>query len=177
MERLKAETVRVSVISLSAEIHICKKIAEATNGTHHVILNESHYNDLVHEKVYPPLLDEVTDISSLIRMGFPTKLIFQDISTLCSWCVYDPCDKLSSHLSFSHMQTVQMAYKCPNCSSIVCSLPSDCSVCGLSLISSPLLARSYHHLFPVKSYDEVDTIGGYLSYYSFSYSSTSQLRP
>ncbi len=31
-------------------------------------------------------------------------------------------------------------------------LPSECHVCGLTLISSPHLARSYHHLFPVPTY-------------------------
>lgn len=30
----------------------------------------------------------------------------------------------------------------------------DCSVCGLTLVSSSLLARSYHHLFPVDGYEE-----------------------
>ena len=30
-----------------------------------------------------------------------------------------------------------------------CELPSQCKVCGLSLMSSSHLARSYHHLFPV----------------------------
>ena len=31
----------------------------------------------------------------------------------------------------------------------------QCHVCGLSLVSSPHLARSYHHLFPVKPFVEV----------------------
>lgn len=31
----------------------------------------------------------------------------------------------------------------------------QCHVCGLSLVASPHLARSYHHLFPVKPFSEV----------------------
>ncbi len=41
------------------------------------------------------------------------------------------------------------AYKCPRCRVLVCTLPMDCPVCGLTLISAPHLAKSYHHLFPV----------------------------
>lgn len=34
-------------------------------------------------------------------------------------------------------------------------LPSECHVCALTLISSPHLARSYHHLFPVPAFNEL----------------------
>ena len=37
----------------------------------------------------------------------------------------------------------------------VLELPTACHVCGLTLVSSPHLARSYHHLFPVRSFQEV----------------------
>ena len=34
-------------------------------------------------------------------------------------------------------------------------LPCSCHICGLTLVSSPHLARSYHHLFPVRAFPEV----------------------
>ncbi|CAI5972361.1 unnamed protein product [Closterium sp. NIES-65] len=37
----------------------------------------------------------------------------------------------------------------------VCALPAECPVCALTLVSSPHLARSYHHLFPVPPFSEV----------------------
>ncbi len=37
----------------------------------------------------------------------------------------------------------------------VLELPTACHVCGLTLVSSPHLARSYHHLFPVRPFQEV----------------------
>ena len=46
-------------------------------------------------------------------------------------------------------------YTCPKCKARVAELPSQCHVCGLSLVSSPHLARSYHHLFPIKPFAEV----------------------
>ena len=46
-------------------------------------------------------------------------------------------------------------FTCPRCKARVIDLPSTCHVCGLTLVSSSQLARSYHHLFPVKSFVEV----------------------
>ncbi len=48
------------------------------------------------------------------------------------------------------------SYTCPRCKARIQELPSQCHVCQLVLISSPHLARSYHHLFPVKLYVELE---------------------
>lgn len=50
---------------------------------------------------------------------------------------------------------VGAGYTCPRCKARVCELPTECRICGLTLISSPHLARSYHHLFPIVPFDEV----------------------
>lgn len=47
-------------------------------------------------------------------------------------------------------------YYCPQCCSKYCELPVECRVCGLTLVSAPHLARSYHHLFPAANYKEID---------------------
>ena len=52
-------------------------------------------------------------------------------------------------------------FTCPRCKARVLDLPSTCHVCGLTLVSSSQLARSYHHLFPVKPFVEI--IGSHLS--------------
>ncbi len=46
-------------------------------------------------------------------------------------------------------------YTCPRCKGRSKELPSECHVCGLTLIASPHLARSYHHLFPVLPFEEL----------------------
>lgn len=48
-------------------------------------------------------------------------------------------------------------FTCPRCKARVLDLPSTCHVCGLTLVSSSQLARSYHHLFPVKPFVEVSS--------------------
>ena len=57
----------------------------------------------------------------------------------------------------SHQVPKYGGYFCPQCHSKFCELPIDCSICGLTLISSPQLARSYHHLFPVSNFTEVSS--------------------
>ena len=46
------------------------------------------------------------------------------------------------------------AYTCPKCLAKSAELPCQCHVCGITLISSPHLARSYHHLFPLPPFIE-----------------------
>lgn len=53
---------------------------------------------------------------------------------------------------FSHNRLSRSGFKCPRCGCNVCSIPSDCPICQLTLISSSHLARSYHHLFPVSPF-------------------------
>lgn len=53
----------------------------------------------------------------------------------------------------SHSELRYGGYQCPKCHSKLCELPSECGVCGLTLVSSPHLARSFHHLFPVPDFD------------------------
>lgn len=46
-------------------------------------------------------------------------------------------------------------YFCPQCRAKYCELPVECKICGLTLVSAPHLARSYHHLFPLDAFQEI----------------------
>jgi len=74
----------------------------------------------------------------LIHMGFPRK-------------------QEQSHLAICscHNEIKAGGYLCPQCGAKVCELPTSCKICNLPLVSSPHLARSYHHLFPVPVFAEV----------------------
>ena len=52
----------------------------------------------------------------------------------------------------SHGRFTNSAYVCPRCASRCCELPGECAVCGVMLILSSHLARSYHHLFPLPAF-------------------------
>lgn len=76
--------------------------------------------------------------SSLLMMGFPSR-------------VTDPKPSLCA----CHSRPTTGGYLCSRCSSKVCSLPTTCPACSLTLILSTHLARSYHHLFPLQNWKTV----------------------
>lgn len=79
-----------------------------------------------------PSTAAVSNSSDLMMMGFPP-LVHSPYPGLCS----------------CHSKLKNMGYVCPRCKSRICDVPTECRVCGLTNVSSPHLARSYKHLFPV----------------------------
>ena len=68
---------------------------------------------------------------------------------------------MNKNLFFSHADKpdessrfTNPGYLCPQCLSKHCELPVECRACGLTLVSAPHLARSYHYLFPIKHFVE-----------------------
>ncbi len=108
-------------------------------GVYGVALNDQHFRELLLATTTPPVTRTVEQsASSLLMMGFPSRTV----SAQASFCA-------------CHSKLTKGGYQCSRCSSKVCSLPSECPVCGLTLILSTHLARSYHHLFPLKNWVEV----------------------
>ncbi|KAJ3382791.1 hypothetical protein HDU92_004559 [Lobulomyces angularis] len=140
LKSLKKERIRVSVVGLMAEVQICKTFAQETNGTYGVVINETHFKDLLFKTISPPPMTVSISSSSLVQMGFPKTFLF-DNPTFCA----------------CHTRLTRNCFECPRCYSKVCDIPTECPICGLTLVSSPLLARSYHHLFPLQNFVEVNT--------------------
>lgn len=116
-------------------------------------MNEGHFKDLLFELVPPPAqhasrttkptasnsgpaVGSANPAADLMMMGFPTRLPDSSVPSLC----------------VCHSEMKNQGFLCPRCLSKVCDVPTDCDVCGLMIVSSPHLARSYHHLFPVKTF-------------------------
>ncbi|KAJ8285532.1 hypothetical protein GJAV_G00027900 [Gymnothorax javanicus] len=148
IKTLKEKKIRVSVIGLSAEVRVCTVLTRDTGGTYHVILDESHLRELLMYHVKPPPASSSSECS-LIRMGFPQHTIAS---------VSDPNSKPSfsmAHLDSANGPGLTMGgYYCPQCRAKYTELPVECKVCGLTLVSAPHLARSFHHLFPLDAFRE-----------------------
>lgn len=117
-------------------------------GQFGVAMNEGHFKDLLFELIPPPAQQAAVRTSGsgsgnppadLMMMGFPTRLPDTSPSSLCA----------------CHSDMKSGGFLCPRCMAKVCDVPTDCDICGLMIVSSPHLARSYHHLFPVKPYEAV----------------------
>jgi transcription initiation factor TFIIH subunit 2 len=158
------DKVRVRIVGLAAQVAVCRELCRKTNAgdecnrhfpfgltpaTYGVVLNEQHFRDLLFEATIPPATHGSRSLgSALIMMGFPSRFV-ENHPSLCAW-YYNRC-----HSHPSHSQLNRGGYTCPRCASKVCSLPIECPVCGLTLILSTHLARSYHHLFPLRNWPEL----------------------
>ncbi|XP_039615184.1 general transcription factor IIH subunit 2 [Polypterus senegalus] len=149
IKTLKSTKIRVSIIGLSAEVRVCTVLARETGGTYHVILDESHFKELLMYHVKPPPASSSSECS-LIRMGFPQH-------TLVSISDQDSKPSFSmAHLDSTVGPGLTLGgYYCPQCKAKYSELPVECKVCGLTLVSAPHLARSFHHLFPLDAFKEI----------------------
>ncbi|PYH42794.1 TFIIH/NER complex subunit SSL1 [Aspergillus saccharolyticus JOP 1030-1] len=137
------EKIRVGIVGLAAQVAICRELCTRTNhgddSTYGVALNEQHFRELVMGVTTPPAtFSQRPSASSLLMMGFPSRSV-EAHPSLCS----------------CHSDASCGGYSCSRCSSKVCGLPAECPSCGLTLILSTHLARSYHHLFPLMNWVEV----------------------
>lgn len=181
--RLVKDKIKVKVIGLSAQVAICQEIVNKTNNTtnnfnnpnYGIIMNESHFKELLMDCVVPlPVtVQQQKDIQAsqsvpLLKMGFPTKIqpslssssggLSLDFIQICA-CHSGTLGEIDS--SAMNKSSSLIGYRCPQCSSKVCSLPTVCPICGLMLILSTHLARSYHHLVPLVEYEEVPVSESY----------------
>ncbi|KAI9757677.1 MAG: hypothetical protein M1815_000324 [Lichina confinis] len=140
---LVTDKIRVGIVGLAAQVAVCREIVVKTNdgddSAYGVVLNEGHYHDLLMEATTPPVTrSEQQSTSSLLMMGFPSRIV-EDNASLCA----------------CHSKLTRGGYLCSRCTAKVCSLPAECAACGLTLILSTHLARSYQHLFPLRNWVEV----------------------
>lgn len=140
IQLLTEEKVRCSAIGLGAEVHVLRTLTKRTGGTYGVPLNEEHFRDLLSTQVIPPPTTSKQVSASLIPMGFPMLLRIEEPARYCN----------------NPSLTGSVGYRCSRCTAWLSDMPLECPLCGLSLVSSPHLARSYHHLFPVPKFIQLE---------------------
>ncbi|MFH4975800.1 hypothetical protein AB6A40_002509 [Gnathostoma spinigerum] len=146
IELLRRANIRCSVISLNAEVFVCKKLCMSTSGRYDVVLDKSHFELLMNSHTNPPVSKRSMECS-VVRMGFPSH---QNIVTpaFCQCHVSDP------------RPGDGRGFLCLQCGARYCSLPVECRVCKMMLISAPQLARASLHLTPLAAFKEVDSSSG-----------------
>jgi transcription initiation factor TFIIH subunit 2 len=143
VRRCAEQGVRVSVVSLPAEVHLATRIAALTGGACAVPENEEHLQELLLAHQRPPprraagAAAGAARAGGMVLVGFPEQE--HETEALCT----------------CHQALRGSTFVCPRCRAHCCDIPCECEVCGLRLISAPALARSYHHIFPVPAFREV----------------------
>ncbi|KAI0506624.1 Ssl1-like-domain-containing protein [Xylaria bambusicola] len=145
LQSLIKDRIRVSIVGLAAQVAICEELCSKTNGgdtsSYNIALHEQNFRDLLLEVTTPPVTrTKEQSNASLLMMGFPSRtLAAPDTTNYCA----------------CHHRPTREGYGCTRCGTRVCRLPAECPGCGLTLILSTHLARSYHHLFPLRNWVEV----------------------
>ncbi|KAI1343999.1 Ssl1-like-domain-containing protein [Xylariaceae sp. FL0016] len=145
IKNLIKDRIRVSIVGLAAQVAICEELCSKTNAGdtsgYNVALHEQHFRDLLIEVTTPPVTrTKEQSNASLLMMGFPSRTLAASDSI---------------HYCTCHNRPTREGYECTRCRARVCRLPAECPGCGLTLILSTHLARSYHHLFPLRNWVEV----------------------
>lgn len=145
LHALIKDRIRVSIVGLAAQVAICEELCSKTNGGdtsgYNIALDEPNFRDLLLEITTPPITrTKEQSNASLLMMGFPSRTLAAPETTNYCAC---------------HHRPTREGYGCTRCGARVCRLPAECPGCGLTLILSTHLARSYHHLFPLRNWSEV----------------------
>ncbi|KAI0422414.1 Ssl1-like-domain-containing protein [Xylaria grammica] len=145
LQSLIKDRIRVSIVGLAAQVAICEELCSKTNGGdtsgYNIALDEPNFRDLLLEVTTPPVTrTKEQSNASLLMMGFPSRTLVAPETTNYCAC---------------HHRPTREGYGCTRCGARVCRLPAECPGCGLTLILSTHLARSYHHLFPLRNWVEV----------------------
>ncbi|KAI1179484.1 Ssl1-like-domain-containing protein [Nemania sp. FL0916] len=145
LHSLIKDRIRVSIVGLAAQVAICEELCSKTNGgdtsSYNIALDEHNFRDLLLEITTPPVTRTTEQSNaSLLMMGFPSRTLAAPETTNYCAC---------------HHRPTREGYQCTRCGVRVCRLPAECPGCGLTLILSTHLARSYHHLFPLRNWAEV----------------------
>ncbi|XP_063901057.1 general transcription factor IIH subunit 2-like protein [Zophobas morio] len=136
IKEVKEAEITCSVVGLGAHMKICQTIADATHGRYDVILHEHHFKEVLQFYLSPPCISSKAT-PALLALGFPRRISSE-----------------KSYLCTCHGLVTREGYTCPTCASKYCDVPYECAICGLTLVSSSHLARSYHHLFPVPPFED-----------------------
>ncbi|KAF9731888.1 fumarylacetoacetate hydrolase family protein [Paraphaeosphaeria minitans] len=118
---------------------------------HSLATDQEHLRELLFATTTPPVVRATKTAqesargapppehaAALMMMGFPSRVV-EENPTMCA----------------CHGALTTGGYTCSRCSAKVCSLPITCPSCQLTLLLSTHLARSYHHLFPLRNWAEV----------------------
>lgn len=177
------DRIKVNIIGMNARLRICSEICGRTNNgdeenTYGIAMDGLHLKELLFKMTTPPLVRatkrtvptpdggvatvQAATAASLLQMGFPSRI---GVSHSASASTTEPANGSAEDsaaaaapaaLCACHGNICREGYTCPRCQVRVCALPVGCPSCGLTLVLSTHLARSYHHLFPLPNFVAVE---------------------
>lgn len=155
------QRITCSVLSLSGEVFIYKKLATLTGGSFCVPETAFQIQDFFLHHLQPPvskqedlpsasLVPTIKQPGEVQIIGFPP--LVENSNVMLGWFI----NTQTSYYCTCHMKLLDSYYKCPRCQCIVCQLPLLCPICNLMLADYTSFTRSYHHLDPLVNFTKYE---------------------
>ena len=140
IEKVTQMGIRASVISLTAEVFVLKRLCTLTGGQFYLVKKREHFEEILDRVLVPTELDQTAELTlkmaslkvekkmeetSLIKIGFPTRILSQ-----------------TPQICACHGKTKHLFYACVQCMATNCELSTHCNVCSLLLVSSTKLSKT-----------------------------------
>jgi transcription initiation factor TFIIH subunit 2 len=129
---VKKSGMKISVISICGEVSLFKKMTQISNGLFYVPVDRHHFEIILNYFIEP--LECLESTSSLIKLGFPQPILEPGVCTC-------------------HLQFHKTLLECPICKTSVCSLPCQCPICSIQLVSPINISKSYYFMYPLKPFE------------------------
>ncbi len=136
---LKEAKVKLHAITLESELHVLRTLTAQTGGTISTTLSKAHLQRLLATFTTPPIKSRSSGGCRMVTHAFPT-LETSDVPTLVS--------------SSSGSALALTGYKCPRCLALCSTIPGPCNTCGVRMVSSLDLSRSFRSIQPLAPFDE-----------------------
>lgn len=137
--------VKISAICVSGELNLLRLLTHNSGGTFLVPVAEGMLKETLQQFLPPPATSNAATTAELQRIAFPKREDAMERQIFC----------------FCHVQRIEKnAFVCPNCQCVVCSIPMECPVCCVLLISGVHLARSFCGLFPIGEFVQAANAAG-----------------
>ncbi|KAH9256836.1 hypothetical protein BASA81_004949 [Batrachochytrium salamandrivorans] len=145
------KSIRVSTIHLSGQVEVFKRVCCETKGLFQVATSALNMRELLlREHLTPP--QATTAACYIVQMGFPSQTLKDNMGVVAG---VGTAKRVAPQPSYVVDRVVQQPFYCPNCQAAVDVIPATCRCCQLQLLSSSHLARSFHHLFPIHTFELV----------------------
>lgn len=128
LQDIRKYNIKVNIISICGEVSLFKKVCAFSNGMFIVPLNGYDFECVLDKLTEPMESSDVT--TSLVKLGFPGYFHGSGVCTC--------------HLQFS-----QKLFQCPSCNTMICSLPTQCPICEIQLVTPVHISKSYYYQYPL----------------------------
>ncbi|KAL6122720.1 hypothetical protein NUSPORA_00249 [Nucleospora cyclopteri] len=135
LETLQKHKIKINIVSLCGEVTLFKNVCKSTNGELIVPVSAFDLEAILNSFISPS--ESFEQKCTLLEIGFPKKM-------------------QTPHLCLCHLNFNNDVFECPQCEAPICSIPRQCPICELMLISPLSICKSNVMCYPLENFVKVE---------------------